>query len=194
MAAVVKHLAANDSETERQIMNSVVGERVLREVYLLPFEMAVAAGAWGTMSAYNRVNGTYCGEHPFLLRQVLKDEWGYDGFVISDAGGTRSTVPAAVAGLDMELPGPGRPQRFGEPLAEAVRAGEVSEAIVDEAVLRILRLAARVGVLGPEEAPAVKPIADPRALLREAAAASFVLLHNDGGLLPLNLALDKRWR
>jgi beta-glucosidase len=187
VAAVVKHLAANDSETERQIMNSVVCERVLREVYLLPFEMAVAAGAWGTMSAYNRVNGTYCGEHPFLLREVLKDEWGYDGFVISDAGGTRSTVPAAVAGLDMELPGPGRPQRFGEPLAEAVRAGEVFEEIVDEAVLRILRLAARVGVLGPEEAPAVKPIADPRALLRETAAASFVLLHNDGGLLPLNL-------
>src|SRR5919199_6128169 len=122
VAAIVKHLAANDSETERQLMNSVVSERVLREVYLLPFEMAVGAGAWGIMSAYNRVNGTYCGEHQFLLRDVLKEEWGFDGFVISDAGGTRSTVAAALAGLDLELPGPGRPQRFGEPLAEAVRA------------------------------------------------------------------------
>ena len=92
VAAMVKHLAANDSETERQMMNAVVSERVLREVYLLPFEMAAAAGAWGMMSAYNRVNGTYCGEHPFLLREVLKDEWRFDGFVISDAGGTRSTV------------------------------------------------------------------------------------------------------
>jgi beta-glucosidase len=188
VASIVKHLAANDSETERQLMNSVVDERVLREVYMLPFEMAVEAGAWGIMSAYNRVNGTFCGEHPFLLRQVLKDEWGFDGFVISDAGGTRSTAPAALAGLDMELPGPGRPQRFGEPLAEAVRAGEVPEEVVDEAVLRILRLARRVGILGSSSVPEVQPIDDPRALLREAAAAGFVLLHNDGGLLPLNLA------
>ena len=181
VAAVVKHLAANDSETERQIMNSVVDERVLREVYLLPFEMAVEAGAWGIMSAYNRVNGTYCGEHPFLLRHVLKDEWGFDGFVISDAGGTRSTVAAARAGLDMELPGPGRPQRFGEPLADAVRAGEISEEVVDEAVLRILRLARRVGILGTPEVDSPAPVARPRDLLREAAAAGFVLLHNDGG-------------
>ena len=191
VAAVVKHLAANDSETERQIMNSVVDERVLREVYLLPFEMAVEAGAWGIMSAYNRVNGTYCGEHPFLLRHVLKDEWGFDGFVISDAGGTRSTVAAARAGLDMELPGPGRPQRFGEPLADAVRAGEISEEVVDEAVLRILRLARRVGILGTPEVDFAGPVACSRDLLREAAAAGFVLLHNDAGLLPLNLTASQ---
>ena len=187
VASVVKHLAANDSETERQLMNSIVNERVLREVYLLPFEMTVAAGAWGTMSAYNRVNGTFCGEQPYLLRRVLKDEWGFDGFVISDAGGTRSTAPAAMAGLDMELPGPGRPQRFGEPLAEAVRAGEVPEEVVDEAALRILRVARRVGILGNHSAPSVTPVADPRMLLREAAAAGFVLLHNNAALLPLNL-------
>ena len=191
VASVVKHLAANDSETERQLMNSVVNERVLREVYLLPFEMAVEAGAWGTMSAYNRVNGTFCGEHPYLLRQVLKDEWGFDGFVISDAGGTRSTAPAALAGLDMELPGPGRPQRFGEPLAEAVHAGEVAEDVVDEAVLRILRLAQRVGILGSDSAREVQPVGDPRGLLREAAAAGFVLLHNHGDLLPLKLVAGK---
>jgi beta-glucosidase len=188
VAAVVKHLAANDSETERQMMNSVVSERVLREVYLLPFELAAEAGAWGIMSAYNRVNGTYCGEHPFLLRQVLKEEWRFDGFVISDAGGTRSTAPSALAGLDMELPGPGRPQRFGEPLADAVRAGEVPQEVIDEAVLRILRLAARVGILGgthDTQPPAA--VEHPRELLREAAAAGFVLLQNDHDLLPLKL-------
>src|SRR5579859_1749856 len=130
VASVVKHLAANDSETERQIMNSVVNERVLREVYLLPFELAVEAGAWGIMSAYNRVNGIYCGEHELLLKRILKDEWQFDGFVISDAGGTRSTAPSVLAGLDMELPGPGRAQRFGAPLAEAVRSGEVPSDVV----------------------------------------------------------------
>jgi beta-glucosidase len=187
VATGVKHLAANDSETERQLMNSVVNERVLREVYLLPFELAIEAGAWGVMSAYNRVNGTFCGEHPFLLRQVLKGEWQFDGFVISDAGGTRSTVPAALAGLDIELPGPGRPQRFGEPLAQAVRAGEIDEAVIDEAVVRILRLARRTGRLGDVELDIPDPVADPRGLLREAAAASFVLLQNQRGLLPLNL-------
>ena len=187
VATAVKHLAANDSETERQIMNAVVSERVLREVYLLPFELAIEAGAWGVMSAYNRVNGTYCGEHPFLLRQVLKGEWQFDGFVVSDAGGTRSTVPAAVAGLDIELPGPGRPQRFGEPLAGAVRAGEIDEAVVDEAVIRILRLAQRTGRLGDAQLDIPGPVADQRGLLREAAAASFVLLHNRRDVLPLKM-------
>jgi beta-glucosidase len=188
VAAVVKHLAANDSETERQIMNSVVNERVLREVYLLPFELAVEAGAWGIMSAYNRVNGIYCGEHEFLLREVLKQEWQFDGFVISDAGGTRSTVPSALAGLDLELPGPGRPQRFGQPLAEAVRAGEVAENVVDAAVERLLRLAQRTGQLGDAPASAPSPVADPPGLLREAAAAGFVLLHNREAMLPLRLS------
>jgi beta-glucosidase len=186
VASVVKHLAANDSETERQIMNSVVNERVLREVYLLPFELAVEAGAWGIMSAYNRVNGIYCGEHATLLHSILKGEWQFDGFVISDAGGTRSTVPSAAAGLDLELPGPGRPQRFGAPLAEAVRAGEVAEEVVDAAVERLLRLAQRTGQLGEASAPAAPPVENPRGLLREAAAAGCVLLHNREGVLPLS--------
>jgi beta-glucosidase len=185
VASVVKHLAANDSETERQIMNSVVTERVLREVYLLPFEMAVEAGAWGIMSAYNRVNGVYCGENAYLLKEILKHEWQFDGFVISDAGGTRSTSPSALAGLDLELPGPGRPQRFGEPLAEAVRNNEVSESVIDAAVERLLRLAQRTGRLGDETLECPPPVADPRGLLREAAAAGFVLLQNRNALLPL---------
>jgi beta-glucosidase len=186
VASVVKHLAANDSETERQIMNSVVSERVLREVYLLPFELAVESGAWGIMSAYNRVNGVYCGEHEFLLSHVLKGEWHFDGFVISDAGGTRSTAPSALAGLDMELPGPGRPQRFGEPLADAVRAGEVPAEVVDAAVERILRLAERTGRLGDDAWTPPESLADPRALLLEAAAAGFVLLRNRDAALPLH--------
>ena len=185
VASIVKHLAANDSETERQIMNSVVNERVLREIYLLPFELAVKADAWGIMSAYNRVNGVYCGEHAYLLDQVLKGEWQFDGFVISDAGGTRSTAPSALAGLDMELPGPGRPQRFGDPLAEAVRSGEIRTEVVDVAVERILRLAQRTGAVGEDGWTPPEPVADPRGLLREAAAAGFVLLHNRDAVLPL---------
>ena len=192
VASVVKHLAANDSETERQIMNSIVSERVLREVYLLPFELAIAAGAWGLMSAYNRVNGVYCGENAFLLTDVLKTEWQFDGFVISDAGGTRSTVQSALAGLDLELPGPGRPQRFGEPLAEAVRAGEVPEVALDAAVERLLRLAERTGRLGEQALEPPAPIADPRGLLREAAAAGFVLLQNRGSFLPMDVHAGQR--
>ncbi|HLH70612.1 MAG TPA: glycoside hydrolase family 3 C-terminal domain-containing protein [Candidatus Dormibacteraeota bacterium] len=185
VAAVVKHMACNDSETDRQTMNAVVGERVLRETYLLPFQMAVEAGAWGVMMAYNRVNGTYCSEHPFLINQILKSEWQFDGIVISDAGGTRSTVPSALAGLDLELPGPGRPQRFGEPLAQAVRDGLVDESVLDAAVDRLLLLAERVGELGDGPLPTPKPLANPREVLREAAAAGFVLLKNEGGLLPI---------
>ena len=192
VASVVKHLAANDSETERQIMNAVVNEKVLREVYLLPFELAVEAGVWGLMSAYNRVNSVYCGESEFLLTRVLKDEWQYAGFVISDAGGTRSTVPSAVAGLDLELPGPGRPQRFGQPLADAVRAGQVPEDALDAAVERLLRLAQRTGRLGKAELRVPPPVADPRALLQEAAAAGFVLLQNRDALLPLTLSAGQR--
>jgi beta-glucosidase len=192
VASVVKHLAANDSETQRQIMNALVSERVLREVYLLPFELAVEAGCWGIMSAYNRVNGVYCGEHEFLLHDVLKREWQFDGFVISDAGGTRSTAPSALAGLDLELPGPGRPQRFGDPLAKSVRAGEVAEHVVDAAVERLLRLARRTGQLGDAVVPAPAPLEDSAGLLRVAAAAGFTLLQNRDAILPLRLAPGQR--
>src|SRR5262249_3339220 len=136
VAACVKHFAANDQEFERMTISSELSERVLRELYLVPFEAAVReASVWSLMSAYNRVNGTHASEHPWLLGALLKREWGFDGAVISDWYGTSSTAPSANAGLDLEMPGPAR--HLGAKLAAAVRAGEVSEAVLDEAVRRL---------------------------------------------------------
>ena len=116
VGSCVKHFVANDSEFERMTISSEVDERTLREIYLPPFEAAVReAGVWSVMSAYNRLNGTYCSEHPWLLDTLLKQEWGFDGLVMSDWFGTHSTADAANAGLDLEMPGP--PQWFGPKLA-----------------------------------------------------------------------------
>ncbi|HTS14328.1 MAG TPA: glycoside hydrolase family 3 N-terminal domain-containing protein, partial [Candidatus Sulfotelmatobacter sp.] len=187
VGATVKHFVANDSETERMTVDVRVDERTLRELYLAPFEAIVReAGAWSVMAAYNGVNGSTMTESP-LLRGILHDEWGYDGLVMSDWTAARSTGPAARAALDLAMPGPA--ERFGPwggALIGAVRAGQVSEALVDDKVLRILRLAARVG--GLDDAPPVSPppVDIPRQL-RATAAASFVLARNDG-LLPLDRA------
>ncbi len=186
VGATVKHFIANDSETERMTVDVRVDERTLRELYLAPFEAIVReAGAWAVMAAYNGVNGSTMTENP-LLRGILHDEWGYDGLVVSDWTAGRSTVPAARAALDLAMPGPAR--RFGpwgDALVEAVRAGQVDEALIDDKVLRILRLAARVGGLDGVPAPASPPAVDIPGELRAAAAASFVLARNDG-LLPLD--------
>jgi beta-glucosidase len=188
VAATVKHFVANDSETERFTLDARVDERALRELYLAPFEVIVReAGAWSVMAAYNRVNGVRMTESP-LLRDVLRDEWGFDGVVMSDWGATRSTDEAAAAALDLAMPGPGGP--WGDALADAVRAGRVSEAEIDEKVLRILRLAGRVGALEgvePATAPARAWSAEETAAeLRETAAAGIVLAANETGLLPLD--------
>jgi beta-glucosidase len=192
VAATVKHFVANDSETERFSLDAQVDERALRERYLAPFEPIVrAAGAWSVMAAYNSINGTTATEHP-MLAEVLKDEWGFDGVVVSDWYAARSTEPAANAGLDLVMPGPGGP--WGKQLVDAVRNGRVPEAAIDDKVLRLLRLAARVGALEGVD-PAVTP-ATPwpddtvAAELREDAAAGFVLVRNadvDGApMLPLD--------
>jgi beta-glucosidase len=191
VAATVKHLAANDSETDRFTVDVRVDERALRERYLAPFEPIVReAGVWAVMAAYNSVNGTTATEHP-MLGEVLKEQWGFDGVVMSDWYAARSTEPAANAGLDLVMPGPGGP--WGDRLVAAVRSGRVPEAAVDDKLLRLLRLAARVGALegiDPAVAPAEPwPDAAIAAELREDAAAGFVLLRNaevDGApLLPL---------
>ncbi len=180
VAAVPKHFVANDSERERYTTSSDVDEAVLREVYLAPFEAAVReGGAWAVMSGYNRVNGTYACEHVALLREVLKGEWGFDGAVISDWYGTTSTVAAALAGLDVEMPGPAL--KWGEALLEAVRAGEVGEDVLDDKVRRILRLVDRTTGGGPSDDGA-----SPAALIRSVAADATVLLHNRAGQLPLD--------
>jgi beta-glucosidase len=187
VGCTVKHFVANDSEFERMTISSEVDERTLREISLVPFEAAVKdAGTWALMTAYNRVNGSYCSEHAELIA-MLRDEWHFDGLVMSDWYGTQSTAPAATAGLDLEMPGP--PQWFGEKLAAAVRAGEVSESALDDKVHRLLSLMERTGRLD-DERPQEVCIDDPidRAIARRAAAESFVLLQNERAVLPLSLA------
>jgi beta-glucosidase len=189
VAATLKHFVANDSETGRWHYDARIPERVLREVYLVPFEACVAAGAMLVMAAYNAVNGASMTENAELLLGLLKGEWGFDGVAVSDWHAARATVPDALAGLDLSMPGPEGP--WGEQLVKAVEDGTVGEAVIDDKVARLLRLARRVGALAdsgdgpvPEDGHGmVNP-----ALLRRAAAASFVLLRNEGGALPLDLA------
>ena len=120
-------------------ISSEPDERTLRELCLVPFEAAVVeAGTWSIMTAYNRLYGTYCSESELLITEILRGEWGFDGLVMSDWYGTHSTVPAASAGLDLEMPGP--PQWFGPKLAAAIGAGEVDEATLDAKVWRMLAL------------------------------------------------------
>ncbi|WP_371614465.1 glycoside hydrolase family 3 C-terminal domain-containing protein [Streptomyces sp. NBC_00454] len=208
VAATAKHYVANDSETGRLTLDVRLDERVLRELYLAPFEAAVQAGVWLVMSAYNKVNGTTMSESS-LLADPLEGEWGFDGVVVSDWGGVRSTVASAVAAQDLAMPGPGGP--WGEALLEALRAGRVPAEALERKVRRLLRLAGRVGALGdlsaayglPEPAEPAESVrsaepAEPakatapalagiriRQELRAAAAASFVLLENRG-VLPLD--------
>lgn len=189
VGACVKHLVANDSEFERHTISSEVDQRTLREVLLRPFELVVAdADPWTIMAAYNRINGTYACENRWLLTEVLRDGWGWAGAVISDWVAVQSTAPTAVAGCDLEMPGPG--QHLGPRLAEAVRAGEVDEAVVRTNAGRLLHLLERAGVLDDPVEPAEQGPDRPahRALARRAAAAGTVLLHDDAGLLPLRPA------
>jgi beta-glucosidase len=184
VAATVKHFVANDSETERFTLDARVAERPLRELYLAPFEAIVRdAGAWTVMAAYNSVNGTTMTESP-ILQAILHDEWGWDGLVMSDWTAARSTEGAGNAALDLAMPGPDGP--WGDALVAAVEDGRVGEQAVDAKVLRLLRLAARVGALEGVEAKTAAPWSDAAiaAELRATAAAGFVLARNDG-VLPL---------
>jgi beta-glucosidase len=193
VAATVKHFVANDSETDRFTVDVRVSERVLREAYLRPFEAAVQAGAWAVMAAYNAVDGVTMTESP-LLRDVLKGEWGFDGVVMSDWYAARSRAAAGPGLLDLVMPGPGGP--WGDALVAAVRAGELPESAVDEHVLRVLLLAARVGALAgmAPAVPAGRPWTDAAvaAELRGAASAGFVLASNRASVLPLDPTTVKR--
>ncbi|MEU6052655.1 glycoside hydrolase family 3 C-terminal domain-containing protein [Streptomyces xanthochromogenes] len=185
VAAAAKHYVANDSETDRLTVDVRVGERALREVYLAPFEAAVAAGVRVVMAGYNAVNGTTTTASS-LLGTPLRTEWGFDGVVVSDWGAVRTTHETARAGLDLAMPGPDGV--WGEALLRAVERGEVTQDAVDAKVRNMLRLADWLGVLGPVGRPSGRPRPRPaavRALVRRAAAAGTVLLANRD-VLPLD--------
>ena len=189
VAACPKHYVCNDSEYQRMTLDVVVDERTLREIYLLPFEMVFKeGGAWACMAAYNQVNGEFAASSRYLLTDVLKDEWGFDGIVMSDWFGTKSTVGCFRGGLDLEMPGPGI--MMGPSLLPLMEAGELDEADLDDKVRRYLGLAERTGVLDGKAfgAETSRNEADTRALARRAAAESFVLLKNERGALPLEPA------
>ncbi|MCM6763776.1 glycoside hydrolase family 3 C-terminal domain-containing protein [Rathayibacter sp. ZW T2_19] len=181
VGATPKHYIANDSETDRFTVDVRVGDRALRELYLLAFERAIVeTRAWLVMSSYNSINGTTATEND-LLETPLNSEWGFDGVVISDWTAVRS-VESARAAQDLVMPGPDGP--WGAALVAAVRDGSIEESVIDRKVRRILRLAARVGAL-EGFAPAVSEpvlVEDGRAFAREAAAAGSVLLRNTGEL------------
>jgi beta-glucosidase len=184
--ASIKHFACNNQEWERSKLDVTVGERALREIYLPAFKAAVTeADVWTVMAAYNKLRGDYCSENKHLLMDILKGEWGSRGFVVSDWGATHSTVKAANMGLDLEMP---YGKFFNEKLLEAVKKGEVSEAVIDDKIRRLLRVRFKAGLFEPQ------PLLDETVLHREeykqlaleAAKQSIVLLKNEGNVLPLD--------
>ena len=181
----IKHFVANEQEYERFSISSEVAERPLREIYLYPFMTAIRnANPWTIMSSYNRINGTHASEHHKILRQILKEEWGYDGYVISDWYGSYSdNVPAG--GLDLEMPGPARWMNV-EKIVAAVQAGTLDEAIIDDKVRRLLRTIERVGAFDQPRQPELA-VNNPahQSIVRAAAREAIVLLKNEAGLLPL---------
>ncbi|GAB4086645.1 glycoside hydrolase family 3 C-terminal domain-containing protein [Myceligenerans cantabricum] len=187
VGACVKHFVANDQETERLRVSADMDERTLREIHLRPFQRVVTeARPWTVMSSYNRVNGTYVGEDPRLLTGVLRDEWGFDGLVMSDWVAVHDRVAALRAGLDLEMPAPGEARV--RQLLDAVRSGDLPEADVDRAAGRVVALARRVR--DTEGADDATDIVEHRELAREAAGRAIVLLKNEpvdepAPLLPL---------
>lgn len=186
VAVCLKHFALNNQENNRGTVNVIVGERAMREIYLPPFKAAVEeADAYGVMAAYNKVDGWWCAENDMLLNKILRDEWGFAGMVISDWGGTHSTVNSIKNGLNVEMPDS---KYLGQALLDSVRAGVVSEDLIDKRVREILRVRMAVRPVPENEAnremtsqPAQQKVA------YDVAIKSIVLLKNDG-VLPLKLA------
>lgn len=195
VASCVKHYVANNQETDRENVNEKVGQRALHEIYMPAFKAAVEqAHVDGVMAAYNKVNGNYCSENPELLTDVLRKDWGFKGMVISDWGGVHSTVAAAKAGLDVEM-GSGsdfNKYYFANPLLDSVKAGKVSESVIDEKVHHILNTMYAIHMIGngtrkkgsintPEHHNAAYQVA----------SESIVLLKNENQLLPLDASQIK---
>jgi beta-glucosidase len=184
----IKHFAANNQEFQRFSINAVVDERSLHEIYLPAFEIAIRkAQPWTVMCAYNQLNGEYCSNHHHLLTEILREEWGFEGFVMSDWGAVHDRVTSLKAGLELEMPGP-KDRRVHEVIL-AVQEGDLDEAVLDEAVRRLLTIIMRAA---ETKKGAAVNMDEHHVLAREAAAEGFVLLKNNGILpfkTPKNLAL-----
>jgi len=184
VGACLKHYAVNNQEYQRFVIDAQVDERALREIYLAGFERAVRrARPWSVMCAYNRVNGTFCSEHERLLSHILREEWGFEGFVMSDWGAVHDRVASLAAGLELEMPGP-RPHRV-QSVIDAVENGELDEAVLDAAVERLLNVIFRAAETEKGEGHAEIDVEAHHALARKVAGEAIVLLKNEGDLLPL---------
>ncbi len=188
VAATVKHYATNNQEWERDRINNKVGVRALYEIYLPAFKAAVQeGGAMAIMSAYNKLNGSFCSENTFLLQDVLKKEWQFQGLVMSDWGAVHSTIATANNGLDLEMPTGEFLSK--EKLLPLIKAGTVSESTIDGKIRRILRVMFRLGLF--DETTSEKPQADgspQRSVALDVARSGIVLLKNENNLLPLNMS------
>ncbi|KGO44523.1 Glycoside hydrolase family 3 [Penicillium expansum] len=186
VAATLKHFVCNDQEHERLAVNSILTNRALREIYLMPFQLAMRiCRSQCVMTAYNKVNGTHVSENKAILDDILRKEWGWEGLIMSDWFGTYSTSDAIVAGLDIEMPGKTRWR--GEILAHAVSSNKVAQYQLDERVRNVLNLVNWVEPLGIPEGAPEKALNRPedQALMRRAAAESVVLMKNEDDVLPL---------
>jgi beta-glucosidase len=181
-AACPKHFAANNQELLRMHSDSIIDERTLREIYLTGFEIAVTEGKpLAIMSSYNRINGTYASEDPRLLREILVDQWGFSGFVLTDWGGSNDRVAALIAGNHLEMPANGGDS--DRAIAAAVRAGRLSESLLDERLEEYLRV-----LFTLNKAPSPPPeidVEEHHAFARRAARSCVVLLKNEESILPL---------
>jgi beta-glucosidase len=189
VAACVKHFALNNQETNRGSVNIIVDGRTMREIYLAPFEAAVKeANVYSVMAAYNKIDGSWCSENDILLNQILRKEWGFKGLVVSDWGGTHSTVKAAMNGLDVEM-GSTRNAFLGQPLLDSVKAGLVPIEIINDKVKRILRVRFSVEPITPA---GVVSTPEHGRIAYKVASQSIVLLKNADNLLPLDLGKIKK--
>lgn len=187
VSATIKHFVCNDLEDKRMASNAIVTPRAMREIYLKPFQIAQRdAKPWCYMTAYNLINGLHCSENEWLLQEVLRGEWGFDGLVMSDWFGTYSTTESIKAGLDLEMPGPTYVR--GKLIEQALGCGKLLMHHLDARVFEVLKLIKKTLPLNIPSDAEEKTIDTPEtaAMLREVAAASIVLLRNEKSILPLS--------
>lgn len=189
-AVCIKHFAVNNQETNRGSVDAQVDERTLREIYLKPFERAVReGGAMSVMPAYNKVNGNYCSENEHLLNEILRGEWGFKGFTVSDWGGTHSTMGAMMHGLNVQMTGS---NYLGQPVIDSIATGALTESLVDEKVRQILRVRYAIEAI-PTDVANTQMTSQPESqrIALKVAEKSIVLLKNQGGVLPLSKDIKK---